>query len=85
MSEFQIDKEKLSEKAMNQALNLYTGRNRVPYIFFGYHFLGGYKELQRMEETGELSRFRDHKAEENKLNKQMNDQKNKDCERGKIY
>jgi glutaredoxin len=36
---------------------MYTGHRRVPYVFFGFNFIGGVKDLKRLDERGELDRM----------------------------
>ena len=45
------------------ALISYTNLRTLPNIFFGFNHIGGYKDLKRLEEQGELDRL----LKENKI------------------
>ena len=57
LKEINLDQDLFNGFPIRHALLEYTGKNISPYIFFGYKFIGGMKELKRMQERGELDRY----------------------------
>ena len=57
LKEINVDRDLYNGFPIRHALLEYTGKNISPYIFLGYKFIGGFKELKGLSERGELDRM----------------------------